>query len=70
MLFNVLQSSDQTLLLEPVNAYRRAIQYQQLEKLQKAAKSNQGFFYAQVQGTVCLTSSHSTCSMQNMTWIE
>ena len=39
-----LQSQEQTLLLEPSNAYRRAIQYQQLEKLLKADRGNQGFY--------------------------
>ncbi len=40
----ILQSQEQTLLLEPSNAYRRAIQYQQLEKLQKGDRGNQGFY--------------------------
>ena len=39
-----LQTQDSTLLLEGVNAYRRAIQYQQLEKLQHSGNGAQGFY--------------------------
>lgn len=47
---NWTKSQEQTLLLEPSNAYRRAIQYQQLEKLQTADRGNQGFYVQRVSG--------------------
>ncbi len=48
----ILQSQEQTLLLEPSNAYWRAIQYQQLEKLQKADRGNQGFYVQVCNSTI------------------
>ena len=38
------QTEDPVLLLEAVNPYRRAIQYQQLEKLQHSGNGSQGFY--------------------------
>lgn len=40
---SAVQTQDQTLLLEGTNSYRRAIQYQQLDKLQRSSNGAQGF---------------------------
>lgn len=40
---SAVQTQDQTLLLEGTNSYRRAIQYQQLDKLQRSSNGTQGF---------------------------
>lgn len=41
---NVVQTQDGTLLLDAVNSYRRAIQYQQLQKLQQSSSGAHGFY--------------------------
>lgn len=40
-----MQSDETELLLEEVNSYQRAIQYQQLEKAQFGASQPPGFYY-------------------------
>ena len=40
----VLQTDEPTTNLVGVNAYRRAMQYQQLEKLQQAGDGTHGFY--------------------------
>ncbi|KAL3134934.1 hypothetical protein ABBQ32_007896 [Trebouxia sp. C0010 RCD-2024] len=44
------QTQDGTLLLDGVNSYRRAIQYQQLEKLQQSSNGAHGFYVQRVPG--------------------
>lgn len=56
-----VQSQEQTLLLEPSNAYRRAIQYQQLEKLHKHGSGEQGFYVQVRQSHLILLLVHDLC---------
>lgn len=41
---SVVQTQERTLLLEGTNSYRRAIQYQQLDKLQHPSTGAHGFY--------------------------
>ena len=61
----ILQSQEQTLLLEPSNAYRRAIQYQQLEKLQKGDRGNQGFYVQVCNSTIMI---QQACRASSSVW--